>query len=94
MDCVSPAKEAGEDELLRETCRTRHVEVTTTETLTVTQREKLNGVTETCTRHIEMREIIKKTTEIKTPETREMEKVEERLHDKDGVKDEHTHTRS
>ena len=47
------------------------------------------GVTETCTRHIEMREIIKKTTEIKTPETRE---IEERLHDTDGVKeDAHTH---
>ena len=26
-------------------------------------------------------------------ETREIEKIEERLHDKDGVKDEHTHTR-
>ena len=38
-----------------------------------------------------MREIIKKTTEIKTPETWDIEKVEERLHDKDGVKDEHTH---
>ena len=32
------------------------------------------------------------TTEIKCIETREIEKVEERLHDKDGVKDEHTHT--
>ena len=29
--------------------------------------------------------------EIKCIETREIEKVEERLHDKDGVKDEHTH---
>ena len=31
------------------------------------------------------------TTEIKCIETREIEKIEERLHDKDGVKDEHTH---
>ena len=31
-------------------------------------------------------------TEIKTPETREIEKVEERLHSGDGVEDEHTHT--
>ena len=30
-------------------------------------------------------------TEIKTPETREIEKLEERLHGKEGVKDEHTH---
>jgi len=87
VDCVGPAVE---DKLIRETCWGRLVEVT--EKVTVTEREKLNGVTETCTRHVETREIIKKTTEIKTPETREMETVEERLHDKDGVKDEHTHT--
>ena len=60
-----------------------------TEKVTVTEREKLNGVTETCTRHIETREIMNAVTEI--IETREIEKVEERLHEKDGVKDEHTH---
>ena len=86
MDCVSPAVE---DKIIRETCWTKLV---TAERVTVTEREKLNGVTETCTRHVETREIIKKTMEIKTPETREIEKVEKRLHDKDGVKDEHTHT--
>ena len=32
------------------------------------------------------------TTEIKCIETWEIEKVEERLHNKDGVKDEHAHT--
>ena len=40
--------ETGEDKLIRETCWTRLV---TTEKVTVTEREKLNGVTETCTRH-------------------------------------------
>ena len=84
VDCVGPAVE---DKLIRETCWARVV----TKEVTVTEREKLNEVTETCTRHIETRELIKKTTEIKTPETREMEMVEERLHDKDGVKDGHTH---
>ena len=56
-----------------------------TEEVTVTVREKLNGVTETCeTSPVEMTEIT---------ETREMGTVEERLHGKDGVKeDEHTHT--
>ena len=50
----------------------------------VTEREKVNGVTETCTaRHVETTEII---------ETWEMGTVKERLHDEDGVKDEHTHT--
>ena len=82
---VRPAVEAGEDRVIRGTCRTRSVKVT------VTQGEKLNGVTETCTRHIETREITNAVTEIKTPETQEIEKVEERLHDKDGVKDERTH---
>ena len=61
--------------------------MTETVTVTVTERGKLNGVTETCTaRHVE-------TTEI--AETREMGAVEERLHGKDGVEevnDEHTHT--
>ena len=53
----------------------------------VTEREKLNGETETCeTRHeVTMAELI--------IETREMETVEERLHDTDGVKGtDHTHT--
>ena len=47
------------------------------------------GVRETCTRHIETREIISEVTEL--TETRE---VEERLHKTDGVKEEedaHTH---
>ena len=83
VDCVSPAVE---DKLIRETCWVRVV----TEKVTVTEREKLKGVTETCTRHIETREIMNEVTEI--TETRKMETVEERLHDKDGVKDEHTHT--
>ena len=55
-------------------------------TETVTKREKLNGVTETCTR-----EIREEVTEI--TETREMGTVEERLHSKDGVVGyAHTHT--
>ena len=41
-------------------------------------------MTETCTaRHVETTEII---------EMREMVTVKKRLHDEDGVKDEHTHT--
>jgi len=70
---VGPAMKAGEAEIIRETCWARVV----TEEVTVTQREKVNGVTETCTaRHVE-------TTET---ETREIEgEVKE-------TKDEHTHT--
>ena len=49
---------------------------------TVTEREKLIGVTETCTS-----ETRREVTEL--TETRE---IEERLHGKDGVKDAHTHT--
>ena len=53
----------------------------------MTQWEKLNGVTETCTRHVETREITSEVTEC--TETLE---IEERLHGGDGVKeDEHTH---
>ena len=48
VNCVGPAMEAGEDKIRRETCWTRLV---TTEKVTVTEREKLNGVTETWTRH-------------------------------------------
>ena len=43
VDCVGPAVETGEDELIRETCWTRLV---TAERVTVTEREKLNGVTD------------------------------------------------
>ena len=50
------------------TCRTRHE---------VTQREKLIGVTETCTS-----ETRREVTEL--TETREMGTIEERLHDTDG----------
>ena len=46
--------------------------------------ERLKKIQEETNRHAE-------TTEIKCIETREIEKIEERLHDKDGVKDEHTH---
>ena len=78
--------EAGEDSLIRGTCWASSVRVT--EKVTVTQRGKLNGVTETCTR-----EIREEVTEI--TETREMGTVEERLHGKDGVEeDAHTHTHS
>ena len=76
------AMEVGEDKVIRETCWARSVKVT--EKVTATEREKLNGVTETCTRHIETREITREATEI--IETREMGTVEERLHGKDGVK--------
>ena len=75
---VRPAMEAGEDSLIWGTCRTRSVKVT--EEVTVTQREKLNGVTETC----EMRHEV--TTSELTTETREIEgEVKETKH-------EHTHT--
>ena len=68
---------AGEDRVIRETCRV-------TEKVTVTQREKINGVTETCaseTRH-QVTELV---------ETRE---VVERLHGADEEEDAHTHTRT
>ena len=69
---------AGEDRVSRETCR-----VTEKVTETVTEREKINGVTETCTR-----ETRREVTEL--VETRE---VEERLHSTDGVVGRtHTHT--
>ena len=87
VDFVTAAP-AGEDRAIRETCWARRVEVTET----VTQGGKLNGVTETCMRHVETREIIEETAEL-IIETWEMGTVEGRLHDTDGVKDEHTHTR-
>ena len=84
---VRPAVGAGEDSLIRGTCWTRSVKVT--EEVTVTVREKLNGVTETC----ETRHEVTTTERIKYIETREIEKIERRLHGKDGVKeDAHTHT--
>ena len=70
---------AGEDRVIRETCWARRVEVT--ETVTVIEREKLIGVTETCTS-----ETGREVTELTG--TRE---IEERLH---GVKEAHTHTGS
>ena len=79
---VRPVVAAGEDRVIRETCR-----VTEKVTETATQREKLNGVTETCTRHIETREITSEVTEL--TKTRE---IEGRLHGGDGVGDAHTHT--
>ena len=45
-----------------------------------------------CTRHVETREITNAVTEIKCTETGEMGTIGKRLHSKDGVKDEHTHT--
>ena len=47
---IRPAVVAGEDRVIRETCRTRSVRVTEEATATVTERGKLIGVTETCTR--------------------------------------------
>ena len=69
---------AGEDRVIRETCWARSMKVTET----VTQGEKLIGVTEMCTS-----ETRRDVTEL--TETREIEK---RLHGKDGVEeDAHTH---
>ena len=69
----------GNGELRRATCWGRRVEVT--ETVTVTERKKLIGVTETCTS-----ETGRQVTEL--TETRE---VVERLHGVE-VTDAHTHT--
>ena len=71
----------GQGELLRATCWGRLVEVT--EEVTVTQWEKLNGVTETCTREIRHMEVTECT------ETRE---IGERLHGVEEEKDAHAHT--
>ena len=71
---------AGEDRVIRETSWSRSVEVM--EKVTVTQRGKLTGVTETCTRE----------TRCEVTELTETREIEERLHGKDGVKeDAHTH---
>ena len=71
---------AGEDRVIRETCRTKSVRVMEEAKVTVTERKKLNGVTETCTR-----ETRRQVTELM--ETRE---VVERLHGEE-VEDAHTH---
>ena len=68
----------GQGELLWATCWGRLAKVT--EEVTVTQWEKLNGVTETCTREIRHVEVTEYT------ETREIEG------ELDGVSDAHTHT--
>jgi len=81
VDCVGPRMETGEVTIIRKTCWARLVKVT--EKVTVTEREKLNGVTETCTRHVETRE----TQELK--EITETQEIEGEL---DETKDEHTHT--
>ena len=81
---VRPAVAAGEDSSIRETCWASSVRVT--EEVTVTMREKLNGVTETCTR-----EITNAVTEIKCTETREIGTIGKRLHGGDVVGDAHTH---
>ena len=71
------------DIIIRETCWTRLV---TAERVTVTEREKLNGVTETCTRHVETREMIKEMQELKViTETWEI------VGELNETKDEHTH---
>ena len=67
---------AGEDRVIQETCWARSEEIT------VTERKKLNGVTETCTS-----EIMSEVTELTV--TRE---AEERLHSGDAVGAAHTHT--
>ena len=69
---------AGEDRVIRETCWARREEVTET----VTRREKLNGVTETCTAGR-----VRQVTELTG--TREVEK---KRHSTDEVKAAHTHT--
>ena len=76
---VRPALEAGEEKVIRGTCWARREKVTET----VTQREKLMGVTETCTR--ETRHEVTEWTETR-------EKVVERLHGVEEEKDAHTHT--
>jgi len=86
---VRPALEAGEDRLIRETCRTRLVKVTER----VTEREKLNGETETCeTRHeVTTAELVIETREVMGDEVIELAETREIEGELDGVKDEHTH---
>ena len=115
--------EAGEDRVIWETCWARVV--TEKVTVTVTERGKLIGVTETCTKErkeqlrrkarLRYSEIVKeqgvkqregrerlkekaRLTYAKIRERRQKEaetnRHEERLHGKDGVNNEHTHTGS
>ena len=91
---------AGEDRVIRGTCWARSVKVT--EEVTVTVREKVNGVTETCTRRVETREIIKQETEIMNElteltetqwETQELKEITEtrEIEGEKETTDEHTH---
>ena len=86
---VRPAMEAGEDKIRRETCRTRLVKVTER----VTEREKLNGETETCETRYEVTtaELIIETREVMGDEVTELAETREIEGELDGVKDEHTH---
>ena len=68
------------------------------------EREKVNGVTETCTRRVETREIIKQETEVmnevteltetqrETQELKEITETREIEGEVKEAKDEHTHT--
>ena len=81
MSELKGSAQAGEDRVIRETCWARSVKVTET----VIQGGKLIGVTETCTSE----------TRHEVTELTETQEIEERLHGKDGVKeDAHTHTGS
>ena len=71
---------AGEDRVIRETCRV-------TEKVTETVTRTLKGE-ETCTIHIETRETMSEVTEL----TEMRETVVERLHGVKGDEDAHTHT--
>ena len=100
VDCVGPAMETGEVKIIWETCWTRLV---TAERVTVTEREKVNGVTETCMRRVETREIIKQETEVMNEvteltetqrETQELKEITETWEiegELKETKDEHTH---
>ena len=89
VDCVGPAMETGEDKVIRETCWARVV----TEEVRVTEREKLNGETETCeTRHeVTTAELVIETREVMGDEVIELAETREIEGELDGVKDEHTH---
>ena len=76
---------AGEDRVIRETCRTRHE---------VTQRKKLTGATETCTAGREVTELTctSETRREVTELTEMRETIVERLHGVKRDEDAHTHT--
>ena len=87
---VRPAVGAGEEKLIRGTCWARSVRVT--EKVTVTQREGVDGVTETCTAgHVETAEIVVETREVMGNEVTELAETREIEGELDGMKDEHTH---